>query len=156
MCMKKKTLTPDEIFQKNKKKSKILKKMAPIVFIVCLVLAGVSLFFAIKNSIGNVSEIVNLLDDKAYTGEQLKINYEYLVNKYGQWTIGTGGSGFTITFVNIGRALFSGIAITNIVLFVIFFASAFILGKWLLPKLSKSITDENQDMVNMAVLKNSK
>lgn len=109
--------------------------------------------FAIKNSFGNVAEIMEKLDSKKYSGEQLSQNYQYLIDKYGEWVIGNGSTGFQITFVNIGHALFSGLMITNCVFFVVFLLSAYILGKWALPKISAQILIDNQDMVNLVVLK---
>lgn len=151
--MEKKQLTPEEIYKRNQKKSKVLRILAPICFWGFLALAIICLILAIKNSFGNVAEIINMLDTKKYTGEELQANYQFLVEKYGEWVIGNGGSGFQITFVNIGHALFSGLAITNCIFFVVFLVSAYLLGKWLLPKLSSQILLDNQDMVNLVVLK---
>lgn len=151
--MEKKQLTPEEIYKRNQKKSKVLRILAPICFWGFLALAIICLILAIKNSFGNVAEIINMLDTKKYTGEELQANYQFLVEKYGEWVIGNGGAGFQITFVNIGHALFSGLAITNCIFFVVFLVSAYLLGKWLLPKLSSQILLDNQDMVNLVVLK---
>ena len=148
-----KQLAPEEIYKRNQKKSKVLRILAPICFWGFLALAIICLILAIKNSFGNVAEIINMLDTKKYTGEELQANYQFLVEKYGEWVIGNGGSGFQITFVNIGHALFSGLAITNCIFFVVFLVSAYLLGKWLLPKLSSQILLDNQDMVNLVVLK---
>ena len=151
--MEKKQLTPEEIYKRNQKKSKVLRMLAPICFWGFLALAITFLILAIKNSFGNVAEIINMLDTKKYTGEELQANYQFLVEKYGEWVIGNGGAGFQITFVNIGHALFSGIMITNCIFFVVFLVSAYLLGKWLLPKLSAQILIDNQDMVNLTILK---
>ena len=151
--MEKKQLTPEEIYKKNKKKSKVLRILAPICFWGFIALAIICLILAIKNSFGNVAEIINMLDTKKYTGEELQANYQFLVEKYGEWVIGNGGAGFQITFVNIGHALFSGIMIINCIFFVVFLVSAYLLGKWLLPKLSAQILLDNQDMVNLTILK---
>ena len=151
--MEKKQLTPEEIYKRNQKKSKVLRILAPICFWGFLALAIICLILAIKNSFGNVAEIINMLDKKTYTGEELQANYQFLVEKYGEWVIGNGGSGFQITFVNIGHALFSGLMITNCIFFVVFLVSAYLLGKWLLPKLSAQILLDNQDMVNLIILK---
>ena len=153
--MEKKQKTPQEIYKSNQKKSKILRISAPIVFWVFIALSILCLILAIKNSFGNVAEIIDLLDSKRFTGEELQANYSYLVAKYGEWLIGNGGAGFQITFVNIGHALFSGLMITSLVLCVFFLAGAFILGKWVLPKLAEQILIDNQDMVNMKVLEQS-
>lgn len=151
--MKKKELTPEDIYKRNQKKAKLFKILAPICFWGFLVLSVICLFFAIKNSFGNIAEIINLLDSKAYTGEQLSANYEYLTGKYGEWVIGNGSTGFQITFVNIGKALFSGLAITNFVLFIVFLVSSYVIGKWLFPKISAQIILDNQDMVNLTILR---
>lgn len=154
--MEKKQKTPQEIYKSNQKKSKILRISAPIVFWVFIALSILCLILAIKNSFGNVAEIIDLLDSKRFTGEELQANYVYLVAKYGEWLIGNGGAGFQITFVNIGHALFSGLMITSLVLCVFFLAGAYILGKWVLPKLAEQILIDNQDMVNLATLKGIK
>lgn len=151
--MEKKQLTPEEIYKRNQNKSKVLRILAPICFWGFLALAIICLILAIKNSFGNVAEIINMLDTKKYTGEELQANYQFLVEKYGEWVIGNGGAGFQITFVNIGHALFSGLMITNCIFFVVFIVSAYLLGKWLLPKLSAQILLDNQDMVNLTILK---
>lgn len=153
--MEKKQKTPQEIYKSNQKKSKILRISAPIVFWVFIALSILCLILAIKNSFGNVAEIIDLLDSKRFTGEELQANYSYLVAKYGEWLIGNGGSGFQITFVNIGHALFGGLMITSLVLCVFFLAGAYILGKWVLPKLAEQILIDNQDMVNETILKQS-
>lgn len=154
--MEKKQLTQEEVYKRNQKKSKVLRMLAPICFWGLLALAIICLIFAIKNSFGNVAEIINMLDTKKYTGEELQANYQFLVERYGEWVIGNGGAGFQITFVNIGHALFSGLMITNCIFFVVFLVSAYLLGKWLLPKLSAQILIDNQDMVNLIILKGAK
>ena len=154
--MEKKELTPDKIFEKEAKKGEILGKLALPCFIVFLLLSAVCLYFAIRNSIGNVAEIIRLLDNKAYTGEELRANYQYLIEKYGKWTIGNGGAGFDVTFINIGKALFSGLAIINFVFSIVFFASAFVFGKFLFPKISQHIEQKNDKMFKVTVLRNQK
>ena len=153
--MEKKQLTAEQIYRRNQKKSKILRILAPIVFWGCLALAFMCLIFAIRNSFGNVAEICDLLDNSRFTGDELQANYTYLVEKYGEWVIGNGGNGFTITFVNVGKALFSGLMITNVILSGVLFISAYVLGKWLLPKISAQILIDNQDMVNLQVLRSN-
>lgn len=145
--------TKTEKYNKNKKWSKALKRIAPIVFWSFLALGILFLFLAIKNSFGNVAEIIDKLNSKAYTGEELRANYQYLIDKYGEWVIGNGGAGFTITFVNIKNAVFSGIMIASIVLSIVFFVSAVVLGKVLLPRIAEQLREDNQDMVNLEVLK---
>lgn len=154
--VEKKELSPEELYKKNQKKAKVLKLIAPFCFYGFLVLSVIFLVVAIRNSFGNVAEIIALLDNKNYTGEQLQNNYAYLVEKYGEWTIGNGGNGFTITFVNLGNALFSGVMLLSLIFSFVFFVCAFVLGKWLFPKIANQINEENQNMVNMTILKNQK
>ena len=146
-------MTADEIYKRNQKKSKIFKILAPICFWGFIALGIVFLIIAIKNSFGNIAEILDLLDNKKYTGEELNQNYDFLIAKYGEWTIGSGGSGFQITFVNIGKAVFSGVMIASLVFSILFFVASVVVGKWLFPKLSKQIIEDNQDMVNLKILK---
>ena len=151
--MVKKQLTAEETYKKNQRISKALKFATPFVFWGCLILSVLFLILAFKNSFGNIAEITSMLDNKTHTGEQLEANYAYLLEKYGTWVIGNGGHGFDLTFVNIKHAVFSGVMMASCVMTVVFFALAFILGKWLLPKLSQQINENNQDMVNLTVLK---
>ena len=150
-----KELTPEETYKRNQKVSKILRILAPICFWGFLVLSVICLIFALKNSFGNVAEIYNMLDSKKYSGEQLQENYAFLTAKYGELVVGNGGAGFVITFVNVKRAMFSGFMIVNAILCVTFFLAAYVLGKWILPKISKQVLIDNQDMVNMTILKSS-
>lgn len=145
--------TPEQIYKRNKNWAKVFEILSPIVFWGFLALAIMCFVFAMKNSFGNVLEIVKMLDDKVNTGQQLEQNYQFLVNKWGEWTVGTGGAGFQIKFINIGKAVFSGLMVFNLTMSVIFLIGAFVLGKWILPMISKSITQHNQDMVNLTVLK---
>ena len=149
----KKNLTAEQVYKHNQKWSKKLKVLAPICFWGCLALGILFVWVAFRNSFGNIAEIVSKLDKDIYTGEELQANYQYLLEKYGEWVIGNGGSGFEMTFVNIKRALFSGVMITSLIFAVVFFVSSYVLGKWLLPKLSQKITQDNQDMVNLEILK---
>lgn len=149
----KKQLTPEEVYKRNQKKAKLFSILAPICFWGFLALSILMLVLAVRNSFGNIGEIIDLLDNSKYTGEEIKANYSYLIGKYGEWIIGNGGNGFTITFINIGNALFSGLMIASCVLSVVFFVSAYILGKWAFPYLSKQILTDNQDMVNLTILK---
>ena len=153
--MKKANLTSEQIYKRNQKRSKALRILAPICFWGFLALSLLCFVLAVKNSLGNVAGIMRLLDTKKYTGEELRENYGLLVDKYGEWVIGNGSKGFEITFINIGRAVFSGFMIANAVCSVVFFLSAYILGKWTLPKISAQILLDNQDMVNLTILRDS-
>lgn len=150
---KNKKLTAEETYKRNQKKAKLFSVLAPICFWGFLALSVLMLILAVRHSFGNMGEIIDLLDSNKFTGEELKTNYAYLIDKYGEWIIGNGGSGFTITFINIGNAIFSGLMIASCVLSVVFLVSAFVLGKWLLPMLSRQILNDNQDMVNLTILK---
>jgi hypothetical protein len=151
-----KELSQEEIYKRNQKLSKGLAIASPFVFWGCLALALLCFYFAIKNSIGNIDEIVALLDTQKFTGEQLEQNYAMLVAKYGELVIGGASGGFQITFVNVGKAVFNGIAIVNAIATAFFVVVAYVMGKWLLPLFSKKIEQDNQDMVNLTILKNNK
>lgn len=153
--MDKKQLTPEEIYKKNQKRSKIIGRSAPFVFWGFWAIAIISFIFALQNSIGNVAEICDLLDGKKYNDLELENHYLYLVQRYGEWRIGSGSAGFKITFVNIGRALFNGVAMANLITAVCFVIFAYVLGKWLMPMVSKQIIQDNQDMVNLTILRNT-
>ena len=118
-----------------------------------LSLSVLFLILMIKNSVGNITEIIRLLDKESLTGEQLQQNYQALVNKWGEWTIvGEFGGAFSIQFVDIRSAFFSGLMVTFLTLAIISFAIAIIVGKILFPKLAEYYTDNNQNMVNIATL----
>ena len=152
--MAKKEKTGEEIYKSNQKKAKIFRILTPIVFWVLIGAAILCFILAIRHSLGNIAEITNKLNTKKFTGEELQANYNELIAKYGEWTIGNGGAGFQIRFVNIGRAAFSGIMIANFTLSGIFLLSAFLLGKWILPKTATIIEQNNIDMVNLTILRN--
>ena len=147
-------LTPEQLYKKNRAKAKWFKRLSPIIFWVFLGLAILFFIFMIDNSVGNITEIINLLDGDVYNELELEQNYQMLVEKYGEWTIiGTSGSSiFTVRFVDIRLAFFSGLMITFLVLSILCIAIAIIVGKIVFPKLAQLYTDNNQDMVNMATL----
>jgi energy-coupling factor transporter transmembrane protein EcfT len=144
----KKQLTPEQIYKKNQKKSKIFKRLAPIIFWIFIGLAILFFVFTIKNSVGNITEIIHLLDKDVYNREQIAEHYAMLVEKYGEWTvIGAEGSAMTMQFVNIKNALFRGLMITFLSFTIVCFIAAMILGKILFPKLALYYSENNQDMV---------
>lgn len=147
--------TPEQIYKRNRTTAKTLEIITPYIFWLFLVLAFLFLFLTIQNSIGNVMDIISLLDSKKHTGVELQANYQMLIEKWGEWTIGTGGSGFQASFIDIGNALFSGFAILNCIICLVWFFCAF-MSKWLLPKIAKQISDNNQNSVNMLVFKKEK
>ncbi len=127
--------------------------MSPIVYWVFIGLFVLFVILTISNSWGNIMEIISLLDKEVYTGEELSSNYQYLVEKWGEWVIiGKNAGMFSVQFVDIRRAFFSGLMITYITLAVVCLMIAILVGKVLFPKLSQLYSDNNQDMVNMATL----
>ena len=150
--MAKKPLTAEQIYKRRQKTAKLCGTAAPFVFWICIALCILCFVFAVRHSIGNILEMKELLNSRKHTGEELAQNYEMLVQKYGEWEIGQMGGGFSIRFVDVGKAMINGLAVANAVLCVFFLLSAYILGKWLLPRLSNQITQDNQDMVNLRVL----
>lgn len=151
--MKEKTkLSSEQIYKKNKLKSKLFKKLSPIVFWSFMALFLFFVILTIRNSWGNITEIINLLDKDIYTGEELSANYKYLVEKYGEWIIiGKNAGVFSIQFIDIRQAFFSGLMVTYIVLSVVCLIIA-VIGKILFLKLAEYYSDNNQDMVNIATL----
>ena len=148
--------TTEQIYKSNQKKAKIFKFIAPIVRWGLLALSILFFYLAIRNSLGNLLEITHLLNSKQYTGAELKANYDMLIDKYGKWHIGNGGAGFSIEFINIYNAVFSGVAITCFFLAVTCLISSFVFGKYVLPMIAKQINENNQDMVNMTILKDKR
>ena len=148
-----KLLSKEELYKKNQKRVKVYGFLSPVCFWVFLVLSVVCFILAIKNSLGNVNEIIDLLETSNHTGEELQANYAYLTEKYGEWVIGNGNAGFQLVFINLKRAVFSGFMITCFIACVVFLISAYVLGKWLFPFLAKKTLQENQDMVNLTILK---
>lgn len=154
--MKNNNKSAEEIYKSNQKKAKICRILAPILFWVFIGFSILCFVLAISSSLGNINEIIQQLDGKKYTGEELEANYNALIDKYGEWTIGSGGAGFQIKFVNIARAAFSGLMIANFFFSVIFIVLAFLLGKLILPKTAQVIEQNNIDMVNLTILKEKK
>lgn len=147
-------LTPEQLYKKNRAKAKWFKRLSPIIFWVFLGLAILFFIFMIDNSVGNITEIISLLDGDVYNELELEQNYQMLVEKYGEWTIigNKGSSIFTVRFIDIRQAFFSGLMMTFLVLSILCLAIAIIVGKIVFPKLAQLYTDNNQDMVNMATL----
>lgn len=107
----------------------------------------------IKNSIGNVVEIIDRLDSDTHTRVELLENYEALKERWGEWILfGNEGTGISVKYINVGNALFSGLMITFGTITIISFSLAIIIGKFLLPMLSKMYTNNNEQMVDLATL----
>lgn len=145
--------TTEQIYKRNQKKAKIIKFLVPFVRWGLLGLSILLFILAIKNSLGNLLEITNLLNSKNFTGTELKANYDMLIAKYGEWHIGNGGAGFSVEFINIKNAVFSGIALTCFFSAIICLVASIVFGKYILPMIAKQINENNQDMVNMVILK---
>ena len=109
-----------------------------------------------RNSIGNVVEILELLDADKYGGEQIQENYAMLVEKWGEWEIiGAGSAGLVIRYVDVGNALFSGLMVTFCTLTIISLVCAIVFGKIVFPMLEKYYTNNNEEMVDLATLKSA-
>lgn len=146
-------MTAEQIYKKNQLKVKIYKNLAPIVFWVFIGLAIIFFILMIRNSVGNITEIMSLLDKKSHTGEQIEQNYKMLVEKWGEWVIvGKNGGLFTIQFIDIRNAFFSGLMITFLTLSIVCLVFAIVVGKIVFPKLSTYYSENNQSMVDIATL----
>lgn len=81
-------------------------------------------------------------------------NYQSLIAKWGEWEIvGANQAGLVVRYVNIGNALFSGLAITFGVLFGLTVITILFLDKLLFPRLIKSYEKNNEDLVNLTSLR---
>lgn len=110
----------------------------------------------IQNSVGNITEILRLLDKDVYTGEEIAEHYTYLVEKWGEWEIvGAGSAGLVVRYVDIRNALFSGLMITYAILAGLFLVLAVVFGKIVFPQLEKLYTNNNAEMVDVATLKSA-
>lgn len=106
-------------------------------------------YLAIKNSVGNVVEIMDALSVDSQSEQAA--NLVMLKEKWGTWIIGDGA--VILQFVDIRNALFSGLMITFTILTVVFLLLAIIIGKILLPMLAKMYKDNNDELVDIATLK---
>ena len=141
------------MYKKNQFKAKLFKRIAPIVFWTFLGLSILFFVLMVQNSVGNITEIISLLDKDSLTGDQIQQNYGYLVDKWGEWTIiGENGGLFSIQFVNIQNAFFSGLMATFLTLGIVCLSISIIGGKIVFPKLAQYYTDNNQSMVDIATL----
>jgi hypothetical protein len=97
---------------------------------------------AFRNSFGNITEIIQLLDKDVYNRVEIAENYQMLKEKYGEWTIiGGEGSIGEIRFINIKKAMIGGLMITYITTSAVSLFLALFLGKLLFPKLSQYYED---------------
>ena len=149
-------LTSEQIYKQNKRKAKIFNLLAPVAKWIFLALAIVFFLLTIENSIGNITEILHLLDKDVYTGEEIAEHYKYLVEKWGEWEIvGADSAGLVVRYVDIRNALFSGLMVTYTILTVASLLFAVILGKIVFPQISKLYSNNNDEMVDVATLKSA-
>lgn len=110
----------------------------------------------VKNSVGNILEILDMLDADKYSGEEIRQNYLYLIDKWGEWEIiGAGSAGLVVRYVDIGRAMFSGLMMLYMVLAAVAATIAVIFGKIVYPLLAKYYEDSNEEMVDLATLQSA-
>lgn len=108
----------------------------------------------IQNSVGNISEIIRLLDSDLYNEAEITEHYQMLVQKWGEWEIiGAEQAGLVVRYVDIRNALFSGLMVTYTILTILCLCLAIVLGKIVFPTLVKYYTNNNDEMVDMATLK---
>lgn len=151
--MAEKSLNPEQMYKRNLMRVKVLKTITPIIFWVFISLSVLFCILMIKNSVGNVTEIISKLDKNNLTGEQIQENYKYLIEKWGEWNIvGESGNFFSVQFVDLRSAFFSGLMATFMILSIVCLVIAIVMGKIILPKLIQYYTDNNQNMVNIATL----
>ena len=111
---------------------------------------------AFENSVGNVTEILHLLDKDIYSGEEIAEHYKYLVEKWGEWEIvGGGGAGLVVRYVDVRAALFSGLMVTYTTLAIVSLVLCVGLGKIVLPQMEKLYSGNNEEMVDLATLKSA-
>ena len=147
-------MTNEEIYKKNKRRAKNVRILRPILKIVLICLALIFLLVAVRNSLGNLLEIVDKLDKKKYTEAQLVDNYQSLIAKWGEWEIiGADRAGLVIRYVNVGNAVFSGLMITFSILFAVTVFIMLVLDKIVFPIIIKGCEADNEDLVNLTSLR---
>ena len=108
----------------------------------------------LQNSVGNISEIIRLLNDELYTEVEIRQHYQELIEKWGEWEIiGASSAGLVVRYVDIRNALFSSLMITYAILTIVCFILTIVLGKVVFPTLIKYYINNNDEMVDMATLK---
>lgn len=156
MRQPKESLTAEQVYKKNRKKQKMLAVLGPVAKWGFLALAALFFLLTIKNSVGNITEILRLLDKDVYTGEQLSENYRALIERWGEWEIvGENAAGLVVRYVDIRNALFSGMMTVFLVLTVISLFLSVLLGKIVFPQLAKYYETSNAEMVNLETLKSA-
>ncbi len=94
---------------------------------------------------------MDALDSKKFTKEEIAVNYEQLVEKWGELSIAQI-AGVSVKFIDIKEAFFNGASITYFVLTIIFLLFAIVIGKILFPQLANMYTNNNEQMVDLATL----
>lgn len=152
----KKELTAEQIYKKNQSRVKTFKILGPVIFWFSILLTVIFVILAFANSIGNITEILDLLNKDKYSGEELAANYQYLVGKWGEWElVGEGMAGLVIRYVNVGNALFSGLMVTFSIFAIISLLLGIVFGKIVFPSMIKYYTANNESMVDIATLKSA-
>lgn len=146
-------MTSEQIYKKNKTKSKVFSILGPVSWYLLVVLTCIFCILAFENSVGNVIEILDLLDTKTYNDVEIENNYNMLVSKWGEWQIGTRG--ISARYINVANALFSGLMVVYVSLTIAAFLSAIVFGKIVFPSLSKMYKNRNEEMVDLATLKSA-
>ncbi len=142
-----------EQYKKNQAKTKFFKALSPIVFWLFIILSVVFFCLAIKYSVGNITEIINLLDKDIYSTQELEQNYSFLVDKWGEWAvIGQEDGALTVYFINIKNAFFSGLMKTFLILSLCSLFVSIFLGRVLFPRLALLHSESNQNLVDLATL----
>lgn len=96
------------------------------------------------------------MDRQKYSGTEIQENYQYLINKWGEWEFaGDGTASIVIRYVNISNALFSGLMMTFCSLSIASLLIAVVCGKIIFPALKKHFTGSNDEMVDLATLKSA-
>lgn len=156
MAKEEKNLTSEQIYKKNKKISKTFKILSPVTWYLLLITSLVFLILMLKNSVGNVLEILDLLNTEKYSGLEVKEHYQALVSKWGEWNVVGGDSSLlAVRYVNVRNAMFSGLMTTYCILACITFSCAIILGKIIFPILSRHYENSNAELVNVATLQSA-
>ena len=153
---KKQELNSEMLYRQNKKRAKIFMILSPIALYLFLALTLMCFILAVKNSVGNVIEILDALDKKKYGTEEITAHYQALIARWGEWEIiGENSAGLVIRYVNIGNALFSGLMRIYTTLTLVSFSIAIVFGKIVFPALHKMYQNNNDEMVDLATLKSA-
>lgn len=154
--MEKTQLTTEQIYKKNKRKAKVFSTLTPIAWFSFLTLTIIFLCLAMRNSLGNVVEILELLDKEKYSGAEIRDHYTALAERWGEWEIAGEDNGvFAVRYIDVGAAMFSGLMFTYTILAFVSLTIAVVLGKIIFPSLAKLYKNSNDEMVDLATLKSA-